>query len=118
MVNNTPTHNAHRRSRRADLKTWPYIAISHAKYRAKKAGTPFAITVADIPVPERCPILDIPLVAGDKPTPNSPSIDRVDNAKGYVPGNVRVISRAANILKGECTVLDIVRLLEYMTGRR
>jgi hypothetical protein len=118
MASNTPAHNAHRRARRADLKTWPAIAISHAKYRAKKAGIPFAITVDDIPVPARCPVLNIPLIAGEKPTPNSPSIDRTDNSKGYVPGNVRVISRAANLLKGECTVLDIVRLLEYMTGRR
>lgn len=118
MATNTPHHNAHRRARRADLKTWPFIAIAHAKWRAKKSGIEFGITVADIPVPELCPILNIPLVAGEKPTANSPSIDRVDNKKGYVPGNVRVISRAANLIKGACSVLDIVRLLEYMTGRR
>ncbi len=118
MAQNSSQHNAHRRARRANLETWPYIAIAHAKYRAKKAGKVFDITVEDIPVPTHCPILQIPLIAGDKPTPNSPSIDRVDNEKGYVKGNVRVISRAANLLKGECSMADITRLLEYMLGWR
>ena len=32
-----------------------------------------------------------------------PSIDRIDNTKGYVPGNVIVMSHRANKLKGDAT---------------
>jgi hypothetical protein len=56
-------------------------------------------------VPIICPILGIPIIKDIKkeqkevPNPNSPSIDRIDNSKGYVKGNVRVISHKANTMK-------------------
>ena len=52
-------------------------------------------------MPELCPLLEIPLFIGTKAKKiNSPSIDRIDNSKGYVPGNVRIISNLANSMKG------------------
>ena len=33
----------------------------------------------------------------------APTIDRIDNAVGYVPGNVRIISQRANVLKSNGT---------------
>ena len=63
---------------------------SRAKSRAKKRGTEFNIDKSDIDIPIICPILGIPIIKEYKkgkkngPTPNSPSLDRVDNSKGYV----------------------------------
>lgn len=48
---------------------------------------------------------------------DSPSIDRFDNALGYVKGNIRVISTRANLLKRDATVDEVRRLLAYMEGR-
>ena len=70
------------------------------------------ITVADIVIPAVCPILGIPLVmrSGGKPRADAPTLDRIDNSQGYIPGNVRVISARANRLKSDMTY-DEARLL-------
>lgn len=90
-----------------------------AKRRAKRDGTEFTITRADIPpTPEICPIALIPLKFRENnlkgPCNNSPSLDRVDPTKGYTVGNVRVVSHKGNRWKGDMTVTDVERLLKYM----
>lgn len=63
----------------------------------------FNLDKEDIIIPEVCPLLGIPLVFGGKPY-NSPSLDRIDNTKGYVKGNVWVISKMANVMKQNATI--------------
>lgn len=73
-----------------------------AKHRAKKRGLAFDIDFEDVVIPEMCPVLGIPLIfkeGGKGGAPNSPSLDRIDNSKGYVKGNVQVISHLANSMK-------------------
>lgn len=62
----------------------------------------------DIPdVPETCPVLRIPLEVnssdGRGPSDNSPTIDRIIPAEGYVAGNIRWISNRANRFKNDAT---------------
>jgi hypothetical protein len=79
-----------------------------AKKRAKRKGFLFNIDVLDIVVPKTCPILGITLsLSRGKPAENSPSVDRIDSAKGYVKGNVRVISYRANKLKNNATLEEL-----------
>lgn len=86
-----------------------------AKNRAKKRGIEFAIVVEDIVIPTMCPVLGIALYTNQgKAGPNSPSLDRIDNSKGYIPGNICVISYRANVLKGDASVDEMRRLLAYM----
>lgn len=87
-----------------------------AKARAKKLGIAFNITKYDIVIPNFCPILGIPIVlnVGNGRSPSSPSLDRVDNSKGYIKGNICVISDRANRLKGDGTIENFEKLLEYM----
>lgn len=90
---------------------------SQAKYRAKKSGMKFDLVKSDLVIPERCPVFDIPLYfSPGKRTDNSYSLDRWDNTKGYVRGNVRVISWKANMYKGDLTIKEVERLLNYMKG--
>ena len=80
-------------------------------------GLEFDITEEDIPLPALCPVFGFPLIVGDgNPcnNPDKPSVDRFDNSKGYIKGNVRVISTRANILKKDATVEEIRALLRYM----
>lgn len=94
------------------------VMFHTAQSRAKKKGQEFAISVQDIVIPEKCPILQIPLFHGDgKIIDNSPSLDRIDNSIGYVPGNVRVISKKANTYKGDMTLDQVERLAAYMKGK-
>ena len=89
--------------------------IGAAKQRAKTNGIEFSITEKDVPIPDFCPILGIPLfrVGGGKSTANSPSIDRIDPTKGYVSGNVQVLSNKANILKNYANLGELILLGEW-----
>jgi hypothetical protein len=89
--------------------------LSGAKSRAKKKGLDFNIDKSDINVPIVCSILGIPIIKEYKkgtkggPTSNSPSLDRIDNLKGYVKGNVRVISHKANTMKHNATPEELIK---------
>lgn len=88
------------------------VMLTTAKARAKKAGKDFSITLDDVPVPEFCPVLGTKLAVGNGgSTRNSPTIDRIDNTKGYIQGNVWVISRRANDLKADATLLELEALV-------
>ena len=89
----------------------------NAKSRAKKKGLKFSITPEDFTLPELCPVFGTPLIYGaTKLGPQSPSLDRIDNSKGYVPGNVFVISWRANALKSDGTMQEHQAIVEYMKG--
>lgn len=71
-----------------------------AQHRAKIKGIEFNIEISDIVIPEICPILGLPIkksIDGNRDL--SPSLDRIDNDKGYIKGNVQVISFKANAMK-------------------
>ena len=87
-----------------------------AKYRANKSGLPFNLELRDIILPKRCPVLRTVLDYSTKKRtvkPNSPSIDRVIPALGYVKGNVNVISHRANTIKQNASVEEIQKVAEY-----
>lgn len=71
-----------------------------AKNRAKRKGIEFNISLEDIKVPEVCPLLNLPFFPGTKGNyRQTPSLDRIDSNKGYIKGNVWVISNRANTMK-------------------
>ena len=99
---------------RAYKKSRPeYYIWQAAKHRAKKNGRDFSIGLNDIYIPATCPILNKPIILGDKVY--APSLDRIDNSKGYVVGNIRVISKLANRLKKELTPELCLIFYDYMT---
>lgn len=85
-----------------------------AKERAKKKGLEFNLEESDIVVPEYCPVLGIKLERGDgKVQKNSPTLDRIDSNKGYVKGNVIVVSQRANTIKTNATVDEIFKVYQF-----
>lgn len=105
--------NAHGVAYRKNNPEW--ALHNSAKHRAKKVGRDFDIEVSDVVIPNVCPILNIPLFKGSgKVSDNSPSLDRIDQEKGYVKGNVAVISYRANRLKGDLTMSQLTNLISYM----
>lgn len=84
------------------------------KKRAKKRGLDFSIDISDLIIPEFCPILGIPIFrTKGKYTPNSPSLDRIDSSKGYLKGNVQVISHKANTIKNDASLCELVIIGEW-----
>jgi hypothetical protein len=79
-----------------------------AKIRAKNSGITFDITFQDIYIPTQCLLLNIPLIRGvGKRTDNSPTLDRIDSAKGYTKDNIAVISYRANRIKNDATIDEL-----------
>lgn len=91
--------------------------LNRASQRAKKSGLECTITVKDIEIPETCPILGMRLehhVGSPGGKPNSPSLDRIDNEFGYIPGNTRVISLLANVMKNCANEEQLVKFAEWV----
>lgn len=91
------------------------IMIRMSRCRAKKIGVEFTLTATDIIIPHECPILNIPLFfTKGKVTHNTPSIDRINNNKGYTPDNIQIVSTRANKLKNDATIEELELLIEHM----
>ena len=90
--------------------------IQAAKARAKKSGTPFNLTEADILVPAYCPVLGVKLersLGSQGPGETSPTLDRIIPDLGYVVGNVIVVSNRANRAKSNLSVEELCALAEF-----
>lgn len=89
--------------------------LASARRRAKELGLAFDLEESDIVVPTHCPVLGLELkVAHGFRTNNSPSLDRINNTRGYVKGNVAVISLRANRLKSDAVVEELEAIVRYM----
>lgn len=98
--------------RLSNPKHWLWVS---AKNRAKKRGLEFSITEEDFELPEKCPLLEIPMYKNpEEACPNSYSLDRIDSTKGYIPGNVWVISRRANTLKNDASLEELELLTKNL----
>lgn len=94
-----------RQSRYRNYKT---VLFKSAQIRANKKGIEFSIIKKDIIIPEICPILKKPLKVGNKNNYSfSPSLDRLDNTKGYTKDNTIVISTKANRMKNSATLEEL-----------
>ena len=88
-------------------------------YRAykkhKDEGFIFNLKAEDIIIPKYCPLLETDLSTDPKDSkePNYATIDRIDSSKGYVKGNIRIISQKANKMKTSATQ---EQLLQFATN--
>lgn len=87
--------------------------LSHARFRAKQFGREFNLTHSDIKIPKVCPIFGIPLeISGDN-IETSPSIDRIDNTKGYIAENIIIVSYKVNRAKGDSSIEDLISIRDF-----
>jgi len=96
--------------------------LSNAKIRAKQKGVDFNLTTQYLkkifPKDNKCPITGLNFEFGyinkEKINKNnSPSLDRIIPSKGYVIGNVMVISDLMNRMKQDSTFEDIEKLYNF-----
>jgi hypothetical protein len=89
-----------------------------SKQTAKDRGWKHTILLKDFPqIPEYCPVfpwVKIKILKGRGrgfKNPTAPSVDRIDSSKGYVKGNVRIISWRANMLRNDGTLKEFEALV-------
>ena len=98
------------------------VACAKAKDRAQKNNVPFSLTTEYLQsiAGDECPIFCTPLVWGQSkrgrgiPLDNGPELDRIVPDRGYVEGNVAFISRKANRIKGEGTMVQHYAIADWI----
>ena len=89
--------------------------LRDAKRRAKKNCVEFNLEKEDLKLPKKCPILGMELGWGEgRSQDNSYSLDRIDSNKGYIKGNVQIVSWRANSLKKNGTLQEFKKLVKWM----
>lgn len=122
--NSLEKQRAYRRSKGVQTRVWMQkyredfyerVLLNTLKARSRKRGLQFNLELSDLVVPKFCPILGIELKKNNKSfCPDSPSVDRIDNTKGYVKGNVAIISNKANKMKSNYSLENFKALVKYM----
>ena len=93
--------------------------LSHIKSKAKKENIPFDLSFdyAMSLVTENCPALGVKLNWA-KPNKtqrnNSPSLDKINPALGYVEGNVMWLSFMANAMKRDASKEQLKKFAEWI----
>lgn len=93
------------------------VLLYNAADRARRRNIAFNLIPSDIQVPSVCPILGLTLERQlNRLSDCSPSLDRIDNNLGYVKGNVVVVSHRANRLKGDGTIEEHKKIVNFYTA--
>jgi hypothetical protein len=108
----------------------PWVIMARtAKTRAKERNLEYKLDAEYLKSiwTDICPVLGIPIKAAvyesgtsrthkSKPQDQSPTLDRIDSTKGYVKGNVAVMSYRANMIKN-CGTAEEHRLIADFIDR-
>lgn len=117
--NNRDIHNGYQTKYRQGKTGRAKVLLSNAKNRAKKRQLDFDLTLKYLEdrMPDQCPVLKLRIDYSGKNKECCPSIDRIDNNKGYTKDNIRIISMRANAIKRDASVEEIAQILNYMRKR-
>jgi len=104
-------------SERVKSQTPEWKMYQRAKQRASKTGREFSLKLEDIVIPDVCPVLGIEINMNSGKSGayrNSPSLDRIDNNKGYTKDNIQVISQLANAMKCHASVEELQKFADWI----
>jgi len=101
-------------SKRYRQKKWEKQRIKGAVHRAKAKNLPFNITEEYVksitPKDMICPALGIKMNTSVEDLDSKPSLDRLVPEKGYVKGNVIVVSFRVNRIKTDATPEELMKV--------
>jgi hypothetical protein len=104
--------------RESFIRNIEQVILARTRYRAKLKNIEFDLEKSDIVIPEICPILGCKLIIGVEDNYEySPSIDRIDNSKGYIKGNIQIISKKANSMKNSATKEELIKFAEWIENK-
>lgn len=89
--------------------------LNNIRSRCRKRNIPFDLTLEDLVIPEFCPVLGTKLVKRTGHfADESPSVDRIIPALGYVKGNVVIMSYRANRIKCHASLEELKAIVAFM----
>jgi len=112
------SNNALKKTRRGN----PVKAmLAGLRWRARQLGLEFNLSPSDIVIPEKCPVLGIPLKSAYGQSSRrigydrdcAPSVDRIDNSRGYTRDNIIVVSFKANRIKSNASVDELEAVANF-----
>lgn len=99
----------------SDLEKAQGLFFSRKKQNTKNTKWEWEIVMSDLVWHTHCPILGVELDwFAEKRQENSPSIDRIDSTKGYVKGNVQIMSWRANRIKNDGTAEEHRKIADWL----
>jgi hypothetical protein len=105
-------HKEQKLARTRDSRERHYEKHLYKNIRARcsKANIPFDIEVSDIIIPSLCPYLGCELTRtqGKGKVWTNASVDRIDPTKGYVKGNIQILSNKANLMKAHASQEELI----------
>lgn len=90
------------------IKNIEYILWYRAKENAKKRNCEFNLELDDIVIPKKCPYLEIDLTTNREDRLSYYSVDRIDSDKGYIKGNIQIVSLLANTMKNSASQSQLI----------
>ena len=104
-----------RQKRENSRKNFKTQMLANCKRRALKKGLEFSICKEDIIIPKICPILKVPFILGTgKNYEYTPTIDRINNYKGYTKENIQIITKKANSMKNSASFKELKLFAEWI----
>jgi thymidylate synthase ThyX len=98
---------------------WAKVKVSRIKTSAKKRNLEFNLTpeyLLSLGLPKYCKYLEVELdYSAESLQPNSVSLNRIDSSKGYIEGNVELISNKANIMLSNATPEELKLFLKNVS---
>lgn len=109
-----------RHSKRMSTKAGHVKVLTNAiRQRAKQTNIEFTVTCEYLLelAPDICPVFKINLGWCERNKwgkAHSPSLDRIDPSKGYIPGNVQWVSHKANAMKQDATTEQLNQFADWI----
>lgn len=103
------------RKEKHPIKVWAERTYKVCRQRSKRIGVEFNLTKEWLmsKAVENCPLLGMKISYNNtKPQYDSPSVDRIDPAKGYTMDNCEVISQRANQIKSDAGLEELERFIQ------
>jgi hypothetical protein len=103
------------KGRYVDMKTADPVRVMLYRTRAsaRRRGMDCDLQPEDIVIPTHCPVLGIELRFDSGNKDLSPSIDRIENTRGYVRGNIVVTSWRANRIKSDASIDELAAVAAF-----
>lgn len=87
--------------------------LSSTKHWAKKRKLEFNLTLDDfLNIPTHCPVTGEPFILFSSDRSKSLSVDRINNSKGYIRGNILFVSYRVNHLKSDASIDELARIVQ------